>query len=65
MPEKFICSNCQQLLLYSPNEYVICQNCGDVTWLGSVGPIPIKDIYLEISKRTMIPKKYFGEIKNI
>ncbi len=63
MSEKTLCPNCFQSLPYSPKDYVICQNCGDVTWLGSVGPISIEDIHQELLKRTMIPKKYFGDTK--
>ena len=33
MPEKTLCSNCHNVLPYSATDHVICQNCGDVTWL--------------------------------
>lgn len=60
MIEKPICPTCLRVLPYSPKDYVICQNCGDVTWLGAISPIAIEDIQEELIKKTMIPKKYFG-----
>lgn len=32
--DKSLCSNCQTVLPYTKEDYVICPSCGDVNWLG-------------------------------